>query len=100
LFVYFRYAGHFVLGTLDNLDKQVTQRYLFCFKENFIFYLVICMKDMTLEEGLQAVKSCINELKTRFLVAQNNFIAKVVTEVSVFRRSLKRLFEIIMVFLF
>ena len=34
---------------------------------------------MTLEEGLEACRACIKELKTRFIINQPTFIAKVVT---------------------
>mmetsp|Transcript_28126 Transcript_28126/g.64368 ORF Transcript_28126/g.64368 Transcript_28126/m.64368 type:complete len:160 (-) Transcript_28126:80-559(-) len=35
---------------------------------------------LTQEEGVKIVEKCINELQTRFLVAQPNFIIKVVDE--------------------
>ncbi len=34
--------------------------------------------NMTLEEGLVIIKKCIHELHTRFLIAQPNFVVKVV----------------------
>lgn len=51
------YAGYFVNSVLDNNFKQ----------------------DMTLEEGIAAMKLCIVELRTRFMINQPNFIAKIVT---------------------
>jgi len=35
---------------------------------------------MTLEEGLQLAESCMKELQLRFLIAQPNFVIKVVTK--------------------
>lgn len=52
------YAGYFVSSVLDNHYK----------------------KDMTLEEGLECAKECINELKTRFLISQPQFVLKIVTK--------------------
>jgi 20S proteasome subunit beta 4 len=52
------YAGYFVSSVLDNLYK----------------------KDMKLEEGLEACRACINELRTRFIINQPNFVAKIVTK--------------------
>jgi 20S proteasome subunit beta 4 len=43
----FRYGGFFLLGLLDNLYK----------------------KDLTLEEGMEIIKKCAQELKTRFLMS-------------------------------
>ena len=34
--------------------------------------------DMTLEQGLDVVRKCLHELKTRFLISQPVFIIKVV----------------------
>ena len=34
---------------------------------------------MTLDQGLEACKQCIKELKTRFIINQPTFIAKIVT---------------------
>ncbi|KAL4506738.1 hypothetical protein ABPG72_001159 [Tetrahymena utriculariae] len=51
------YAAHFVLSTLDHDYKP----------------------NLTLDEGIAIIKRCINELKTRFLVSQSHFIAKIVT---------------------
>lgn len=52
------YAGYFVSSVLDNHYK----------------------KDMTLEEGYECAKACVNELKTRFLVNQPQFVLKIVTK--------------------
>ena len=52
------YAGYFVNSVLDNNWKQ----------------------GMSLDEGLEAVKKCILELKTRFIINQPNFVAKIVTK--------------------
>ena len=52
------YAGYFVSSVLDNLYK----------------------KDMKLEEGIETCRACINELRTRFIINQPNFIAKIVTK--------------------
>ena len=35
---------------------------------------------MTLEEGVEACKKCIQELNIRFIINQHNFIGKVVTK--------------------
>ena len=51
------YAGYFVNSVLDNNFKS----------------------DMNLEEGIAAMKKCIVELRTRFIINQPNFIAKIVT---------------------
>ena len=34
---------------------------------------------MTVEQGLEACKACIKELKTRFIINQPSFTAKIVT---------------------
>jgi len=52
------YAGYFVNSVLDNHFK----------------------KDMTIAEGKEACKSCIVELRTRFMINQPSFIAKIVTK--------------------
>ena len=35
---------------------------------------------MTKEQGIEAMKKCILELKTRFIINQPKFIAKIVTK--------------------
>ena len=52
------YAGYFVNSVLDNSFK----------------------KDMTKDEGIEACKLCIKELKTRFIINQPSFRAKIVTK--------------------
>ena len=52
------YAGYFVNSVLDNNYHQ----------------------NMTLEEGVATMKKCIVELRTRFMINQPNFIAKIVTK--------------------
>lgn len=52
------HAGYFVNSVLGNAFKQ----------------------DMTLEEGIETCKKCIVELKTRFIINQPNFTAKIVTK--------------------
>mmetsp|Transcript_11695 Transcript_11695/g.8533 ORF Transcript_11695/g.8533 Transcript_11695/m.8533 type:complete len:92 (+) Transcript_11695:17-292(+) len=37
-------------------------------------------KDMTQEDGLEAVKKCILELKTRFIINQPKYLAKIVNK--------------------
>ena len=51
------YAGYFVNSVLDQHYRQ----------------------DMTVEQGLEACKACIKELKTRFIINQPTFTAKIVT---------------------
>ena len=51
------YAGYFVNSVLDNHWKQ----------------------DMTLEQGLDACRACIKELKTRFMINQHGYVTKIVT---------------------
>ena len=51
------YAGYFVNSVLGNAFKQ----------------------DMNLDEGIEACKKCIVELKTRFIINQPSFTAKIVT---------------------
>ena len=51
------YAGYFVNSVLDQHYRQ----------------------DMTLEQGLDACRQCIKELRTRFIINQPTFVAKVVT---------------------
>ena len=51
------YAGYFVNSVLDNQYRQ----------------------DMTMEQGLEACRQCIKELKTRFIINQPTFVAKIVT---------------------
>ena len=52
------YAGYFVNSVLDNHFKH----------------------DMTLEQGIHAMQKCIVELRTRFMINQPNFLAKIVTK--------------------
>lgn len=52
------YAGYFVNSVLDNAFQ----------------------KDMTLEEGMGAMKKCIVELRTRFIMKQPEFVAKIITK--------------------
>ena len=52
------YAAYFVNSVLDNAYK----------------------KDMTEDEGIEACKLCVKELKTRFIINQPTFRAKVVTK--------------------
>ena len=52
------YAGYFVNSVLDNEFKA----------------------DMSLNEGLEAAKKCIKELKIRFMINQHDFLAKIVTK--------------------
>eukprot|EP00347_Sterkiella_histriomuscorum_P005400 403356758 len=52
------YAAYFVNSVLDN---------------NY-------HKDMTLEDGIATLKKCIQELRTRFIINQPAFIAKIVTK--------------------
>ncbi|EGR33212.1 proteasome subunit beta, putative [Ichthyophthirius multifiliis] len=52
------YAAHFVLSTLDNFYKP----------------------ELTLQEGIEIMKKCVHELKTRFLISQQNFVCKIVTK--------------------
>ena len=52
------YAGYFVNSVLDNEFRH----------------------DMNLEQGIAAMQKCIVELRTRFMINQPNFIAKVVTK--------------------
>ena len=52
------YAAYFVNSVLDNGFQQ----------------------DMTLEQGIEVCKKCIVELRTRFIMNQPNFYAKVVTK--------------------
>ena len=51
------YAGYFVNSVLDQHFKQ----------------------DMTMDQGIDACKSCVKELNTRFMIKQHGFIAKIVT---------------------
>lgn len=52
------YAGYFTSSVLDNDYK----------------------KDMTLEEGIECIKKCISEMKTRFLISQPAYVVKIVTK--------------------
>ena len=52
------YAGYFVSSVLDN-----------CYKA-----------DMTIDEGIECMKKCVKELKTRFLISQTEFVLKIVTK--------------------
>lgn len=38
------------------------------------------LQDMTLEEGVALAKSCVAELRQRFLISQNVFIVKIITK--------------------
>ncbi len=49
------YAGYFLLGLLDKYYK----------------------KGMSLEEGLRVIQMCIDQLKTRFVINQSNWVIKV-----------------------
>ena len=50
------YAGHFLLGLLDKYYK----------------------KGMSLEEGLQLIQLCVDQLKSRFIINAPSFVIKVV----------------------
>lgn len=50
------YAANFVLSVFDREWKH----------------------GMNLDEGLSVIKKCVHELRTRFLIAQPNFVVKVV----------------------
>ena len=52
------YAGYFVNSVLDNHYKQ----------------------GMTVEQGVAACRACITELRTRFIINQPTFVAKIVTK--------------------
>ena len=52
------YAGYFVNSVLDNHYKS----------------------GMSLDEGIEACKKCVLELKTRFIMNQSGFVAKIVTK--------------------
>ena len=52
------YAGYFVNSVLDNSFQ----------------------KDMSLDDGINTLKKCILELRTRFIIKQPNFVAKIVTK--------------------
>ena len=52
------YAGYFVNSVLDNNYRE----------------------GMSLEEGIETMKKCILELKTRFIINQPAYIAKIVTK--------------------
>jgi len=52
------YAAYFVNSVLDNDFRA----------------------DMSLEEGIVAMKKCIKELRVRFIIKQPQFVAKVVTK--------------------
>ena len=52
------YAGYFVNSVLDQHYKA----------------------EMTIEQGIEACKACIKELKTRFIMNQPTFVCKIVTK--------------------
>ena len=52
------YAAYFVNSVLDNHYK----------------------KGMTAQQGVEAMKACITELRTRFIINQPTFVAKIVTK--------------------
>ena len=52
------YAGYFVNSVLDNHFK----------------------KDMNLDDGMKTCYQCIKELRTRFMINQHHYVAKVVTK--------------------
>ena len=52
------YANYFTSSVLDNHYK----------------------KDMTLEEGIECIKGCINEMKVRFLLSVPSFVIKIITK--------------------
>jgi 20S proteasome subunit beta 4 len=45
--------------------------------QSLLFYLG---QDLTLEEGMEIVKKCSQELRQRFLISQNKYIVKIVTK--------------------
>lgn len=55
------YAAYFVNSVLDNAFQ----------------------KDMSLDEGIAAMKKCIHELRTRFIIKQPQFVAKIVTKAGI-----------------
>lgn len=60
------YAAYFCCSILDNHYKKVN--------------LILKVQDMTEAEGLKCLEQCIVELKTRFLIKQTSFEAKIVTK--------------------
>lgn len=52
------YAGYFVSSVLDNDFRA----------------------DMNMQQGLDTMRKCITELRTRFIINQPNFVAKIVTK--------------------
>ena len=52
------YGAYFVSSVLDNNYRS----------------------DMTLEDGMEAIKKCIVELKTRFIINQPKFMVKIATK--------------------
>mmetsp|Transcript_10975 Transcript_10975/g.21492 ORF Transcript_10975/g.21492 Transcript_10975/m.21492 type:complete len:192 (-) Transcript_10975:1328-1903(-) len=55
------YASHFLYGLMDNYWRQ----------------------DLSIEEGMELVKRCVHEMRTRFLVSQNTFLIKQVTSTGI-----------------
>ena len=65
------------LGTLQQVNKGA-QGYAGYFVNSVLDQHFT--KDMTLEQGIAAVKDCIKELRVRFMINQHNFIGKVATK--------------------
>ena len=61
------YAAYFVSSVLENAYKE----------------------GMTIEEGIEALKKCVVELKTRFLIDQSNFKVKIITDEGIEVRDLE-----------
>ena len=65
------------LGTLQQVQKGA-HGYAGYFVNSVLDYNF--RHDMTVEEGIATMRKCIMELRTRFIINQPNFIAKVVTK--------------------
>lgn len=52
------YAAYFVMSILTSMYKE----------------------DLSREEAVEIIKHCIHELRTRFMIAQDNFIIKVINK--------------------
>jgi 20S proteasome subunit beta 4 len=73
------HASNFLLSVFDRTWKVVGLQFcILYFSLLFNLSIFVHQEDMTIEEGVDVIKKCIAELKTRFLISQPNFMVKVV----------------------
>jgi 20S proteasome subunit beta 4 len=78
--------GSFTLYTLDYLASMAKVNYgAQGYASNFVLSIFDreWKPDLNMEEGIEIIKKCLHELKTRFLISQPNFLIKVVDKAGI-----------------